>query len=270
MRAGSENSVRDEPRPSSTVMLIRDGAAAPEILMLKRHINSAFGDVYVFPGGVVDPCDTNVHDCCDSLCADDANSMLGTSDALCFFSAAIRELFEETGVLLARPGPGNADGENVARADMEQARHQLIHGELTWDRFVRERKLVLGSRALHYFAHWVTPQSEPKRFSTRFFVATIPAGQVASHDGCELTDSCWKTANEVLAAQESGQMRLIYPTWRTLGDIANFGTADDIVAWADDRQRSGVARVLPAIIDVDGEDKVVLPGDPRYPDSLLA
>jgi 8-oxo-dGTP pyrophosphatase MutT (NUDIX family) len=270
MRTPSRNSAGAEPRPSSTVMLVRDGTAAPEILMLKRHVNSAFGDVYVFPGGVVDPCDTKVHDCCDSPCAEVANSMLGTPDALSFFSAAIRELFEETGVLLAGPTWVEAAQTGIAPEDIERARHQLIQGEISWDCFVRERNLTLGSQALHYFAHWVTPEGEPKRFSTRFFVAAIPAEQKASHDGFELTDSCWKTASDVLAAQRSGRMRLVYATWSTVTDIAKLGTVDDIVAWADDRRRSGVAQVLPAIVDVDGEDKVVMPGDPLYPKTLLA
>jgi 8-oxo-dGTP pyrophosphatase MutT (NUDIX family) len=269
MQALSPSKKVVEPRPSSTVMLIRDGTAAPEILMLKRHMKTAFGDVHVFPGGVVDPCDSKVHDCCDSPCAEAANTILGAPDALNFYSAAIRELFEETGVLLARATQDSERPRTNRSFDDEPARRQLHRGEIAWDRFVRERQLRLGSHSLHYFAHWITPESEPKRFSTRFFVAEMPADQVASHDGCELTDSCWMTAIDVLAAQKSGKMRLIYPTWRTLRDIAKLGAVDDVAAWANDRQQSGVARVLPAIIEVDGKDKVVLPGDPLYPKSLL-
>lgn len=222
--------------------------------MLKRHTKSAFGDVHVFPGGVVDACDAAVYDCCGAVSAADADRALGEVDALCHYSAAIRELFEETGVLLAN-----------RTEDRDAERRSLIRGQISWDRFVHDRNLTLASHSLHYFAHWVTPKSEHRRFSTRFFVAAMPQDQEASHDGVELTDSCWMTAEDVLKAQRNGQVRLIYPTYRTLRDIANLQTVGEIVDWADDRLRSGVARVLPAIVEVDGKDKVVLPGDPRYP-----
>jgi 8-oxo-dGTP pyrophosphatase MutT (NUDIX family) len=246
-------------------MLVRHGPGAPEILLLKRHSRSVFGDVHVFPGGVVDPCDAMVGDCCGKVCDAAANSILGTDNALRFYSAAIRELFEETGVLLAH-NTGNAK-ENapntLAAADTE--RHKLIQGEISWPGFLRDRDLQLASEALHYFAHWVTPGSEPKRFSTRFFMAAMPQGQDASHDGHELTDSRWMTADEVLEAKRRGHVRLIFPTWRTLRDIATFRSVEEITTWANERQKSGVARILPAIVEIDGKESVVLPGDPRYP-----
>lgn len=244
-------------------MLVREGARAPEILMLKRHARSVFGDVHVFPGGLVDPCDTGIDDYCGSVNAVEADKSLGTANALCHYSAAIRELFEETGVLLAY---SDRAGKLPAATSIGEAeRRGLIDGQLAWDRLVRERSLSLATQELHYFAHWVTPKSEPKRFSTRFFVAVMPADQQAVHDGVELTDSRWMTANDVLEAQRNRQVQLIYPTYRSLRDIASFQSVSDIVDWADERQRSGIARVLPAIVEIDGKDKVILPGDPRYP-----
>ena len=231
--------------------------------MLKRHTKSVFGDVHVFPGGVVDPCDTGIDDCCGTVNAAEADRSLGTANALCHYSAAIRELFEETGVLLAYSD--RACEVPAAASIGETERRGLNNGVLAWDRLVRERNLTLAARDLHYFAYWVTPKSEPRRFSTRFFVAPMPAGQLAVHDGVELIDSCWMTARDVLEAQRSRQMQLIYPTYRSLRDIANLQSVSDIVDWADERQRSGVARVLPAIVEIDGKEKVILPGDPRYP-----
>ena len=244
-------------------MLVRDGERAPEVLMLKRHTKSVFGDVHVFPGGVVDACDAAMEDCCDSVTSADADRALGTGDALRHYSAAIRELFEETGVLLAHGAGDSGNTDAPPAGDTE--RRGLIHGELQWDRWVRERQLKLATRELHYFAHWVTPKSEPRRFSTRFFVAVMPANQEAMHDGVELTDSRWMTAQDVLEAQRKRQMQLIYPTYRSLRDIAGFRSVAEIVGWADERLRNGVARVLPAIVEVDGKEKVILPGDPRYP-----
>ncbi len=247
------------PRPSATVALIREGENAPQLLMLRRHAQSAFGDVFVFPGGALDACDSRVRDRCGAVDSAQASAYLGVTDALDYYSAAIREVFEETGVLLAR------GGDAAAEASRDNDRQRLISGELSWDRFLHERDLNLASDRLHYFAHWVTPETEPRRFSTRFFFAAMPEGQQASHDGRELTASCWMTAAGVLEAQRAGRMRLIYPTYRTLQDIAGLKTVDAVINWARDRQHSGVARVLPAIIEVDGKEKVVMPGDPRYP-----
>jgi 8-oxo-dGTP pyrophosphatase MutT (NUDIX family) len=248
-----------EPRPSATVALLREGEGVPQLLMLRRHARSAFGDVYVFPGGALDACDAGVRDCCGAVDSAQASACLGVTDALDYYSAAIREVFEETGVLLAQ----GDDAEVETWRDDD--RRRLISGELSWDRFLHERNLSLASERLHYFAHWVTPETEARRFSTRFFFAAMPEGQEASHDGSELTDSCWMTAAEVLEAQRAGRMRLIYPTYRTLKDIAALKTVDAVIKWASDRQSSGVARILPAIIEVDGKEKVVMPGDPRYP-----
>ncbi|HEX9851776.1 MAG TPA: NUDIX hydrolase [Woeseiaceae bacterium] len=251
-----------EPRPSATVALLREGVTAPQLLMLRRHARSTFGDVYVFPGGVLDACDARIDDCCGSIDGTRATACLGIANALDYYSAAAREVYEETGVLLA-------EGDTAAQALRDDDRARLIRGELSWDQLLRERHLSLASERLHYFAHWVTPESEPRRFSTRFFMATLPEDQQASHDGSELTDSCWMTAAEVLDAQRAGRMRLIYPTYRTLKDIAGLKSVAEVIEWAIDRERSGVARVLPAIIEVDGRETVVLPGDPRYPAKVL-
>ena len=256
-----------DPRPSATVALIRDGKHAPnqapgitpQLLMLRRHVGSTFGDVYVFPGGGLDACDARVQDCCGAVDSAEASACLGVANALDYYSAAIREVFEETGVLLAQ------GGDVAAGSFGDDHRRRLLSGELSWDSFLHEHNLSLASNRLHYFAHWVTPESEARRFSTRFFFAAMPEGQHASHDGSELTDSCWMTAAEVLDAQRAGRMRLIYPTYRTLKDIAGLTTVDAIIDWAKERQRNGVARILPAIIEVDGKEKVVMPGDPRYP-----
>ncbi|MCI0516768.1 MAG: NUDIX domain-containing protein [Woeseiaceae bacterium] len=246
-------------RPSATVALIREGERAPQLLMLRRHAGSVFGDVYVFPGGAVDACDSRVRDRCGAVDGAAATACLGVTEALDYYSAAIREVFEETGVLLAHGGTAVDD------ASLDDDRRRLMRGELAWDRFLQERNLCLESERLHYFAHWVTPETESRRFSTRFFLAAMPEQQQASHDGSELTDSCWMTAAEVLEAQRAGRMRLIFPTYRTLKDIAGLETVDAVIEWARARQRSGVARILPAIIEIDGKEKVVMPGDPRYP-----
>lgn len=160
-----------DPRPSATVALIRDGKHAsnqapgitPQLLMLRRHVGSTFGDVYVFPGGGLDACDARVQDCCGAVDSAEASACLGVANALDYYSAAIREVFEETGVLLAQ------GGDVAVESFGDDHRRRLLSGELSWDSFLHEHNLSLASNRLHYFAHWVTPESEARRFSTRFF-----------------------------------------------------------------------------------------------------
>lgn len=175
-------------RPSSTVVLARDGVTAPELYLVRRHAQSSFGDTYAFPGGVVEPADAGVSGFCRGLSIDEANRSLELEDgAIDYYSAAIRELFEESGVLLA----GKQPDEPVDAADLTSARDALNGGTLRWDRFVADRQFVLRCDALHYFSFWITPVFFDKRYATRFFLAEMPGGQLASHCGGELTDSCW-------------------------------------------------------------------------------
>ena len=257
-----------EPRPSATVLLIRQAEAAPEVFMVQRNPATAFGDVFAFPGGVLDLCDRQAQGFCPNTSQDSANRRLAVeSDALAFFSAAIRELFEEAGVLLARGADGEwAFSRSAGRDDLQVVRHRLNAGELQWPDMLRDNNLQLATDALHYFAHWITPRSREKRFSTRFFAAEIPPGQQAGHDGAELTDSRWMSAADVLLAFRSKDIQLIFPTYMTLKAISEFSDRDEVLDWARERSESGVAAVTPAVVKIDGRPKVVLPGDPRYPD----
>ncbi len=220
------------PRPSATVVLVRQGQDAPEILMVKRHARTAFGSAHVFPGGVLEPADLRVGDRSRDLSDADASRILELpAGGLAFYSAAIRELFEETGVLLAEPDP---DPEHAAAA-----RAALNAGRLAWNRFVADAGLELRCRDLNYIGFWITPEGEPKRFSARFFLARLPAGQAEAHCGGEITDACWMPAAEILAARERGAMRLIYPTRKTLETLATFDAVEPMLAWARDCAAAG-------------------------------
>ena len=245
-------------RPSATVVLVRPGPGEPEAFMVRRHVESAFGAAYAFPGGVIDPEDRLVHDHCTGLSTYDADKNLGVKGGgLDYFSAAIRELFEETGVLLG----------NVERVteDLAAARDALNDGSDNWADFVRRNALMLDCSALHYISHWVTPPSQPKRYSTRFFLAALPDGQAASHCGGELTDSRWATAHETLIAGREGRIRLHYPTIKTLESVARHKTFDALMDWAESCADWGVTTMLPMIIERDGKPAVTLPGELDYP-----
>lgn len=245
-------------RPSSTVVLVRPGNGEPELFMVRRHAKSSFGAAYAFPGGVVDPEDSAVHDYCRGVGPRVADSRLGVKgDGLDYYSAAIRELFEESGVLLA-------DTDEVAEGP-DAARDALNDGSDNWADFVTRNELELWCDDLHYVSHWITPPSIPKRYSTRFFLAAMPERQMAIHCGGELTDSCWMTAHDVLAAGRAGELELHFPTIKTLESIARYKSFDELIEWAASCVEWGVTSMLPIVIERDGEPEVVLPGDRDYP-----
>jgi 8-oxo-dGTP pyrophosphatase MutT (NUDIX family) len=260
--------VTDVPRPSSTIVLLREAEGAPQVLMVHRHARTAFGNNYAYPGGVLDRCDCEVHARCAAPSARDADRLLGVEqNGLDYYSAAIRELFEETGVLLARKSDGQSlSGDPATVRELHELRTGLNAGRISWAELLREHDFLLATDGLEYFAHWITPVSEPKRFSTRFFMAQAPDGQEASHDGAELIDSRWMTAREVLRAGKSGEIKLIFATYKILLGIADLGSAGEVMAWAREVAAAGVAAVRPAIVQSGGRQRVVLPGDPEYPD----
>jgi len=250
------------PRPAATVVVVRQSDPGPEVLMVKRHHRAAFASSYVFPGGVLEPDDELAMTRCDHVTDDDANVELGIDcDGLCYYSAAFREVLEETGVLLASASV-------ATDIDTSSIRDGLNDGSLRWIDFLERFDLRLPCELLHYVAYWVTPRTEPKRFSTRFFVAEMPEGQSALHDGGELTDSCWVTPADALRAGRAGEMKLPYVTRSTLRDIEQFDDVSQIVDWAKSRVANGLAKKLPAFVTVDGKDLIVMPDSPHYPDEF--
>lgn len=246
--------------PSSTVVMLRDGQGAPELLAVKRRAGDAFGDSYAFPGGVVDDDESLAHAFFAPAQSTTANQRLGVDNGLSYYSAAIRELFEETGILLVTE---RSDLTHAEFANIQGYRDKVDRGEIPWTSFLRQCGLSLSSDVLHYFAHWETPYEFPKRWSTRFFLARMPADQVATHCGNELTDICWMTAADILAASRSGDMQLPYPTMRILRDFARMSTIHEMLKWAD-----GKAVELTRTIKIrhEGKTKLVIKGDPGYPE----
>ncbi len=245
-------------RPSSTVVIARAGAQEPEIFMVRRHKDASFGEAHAFPGGVVDLEDSQVHDYCSGLSSAQANAQLGVeNNALDYYSAALRELFEETGVLLA-------DFSSLDE-DINVARDALNGGTLNWVDFVVRNEMSLACDKLHYISHWVTPSSKPKRYSTRFFLTPLPQGQRPEHCGGELTDSCWTTARAMLSAGRCGDVILHYPTVKTLESIARHKSLGELLEWARSCVQWGITSMVPVMIERNGKQEFVLPGDKDYP-----
>ncbi len=247
-------------KPSATIVILREGSSDLEVLLVKRRAGDAFGDSFTFPGGVVDDDESASHAFSQGKTADEANSDLNVAQGgLDYYSAAIRELFEETGILLARDAAGEwlRDG-----PDLCALRKEVDQGALHWSDFLRDQGLRMASDVLHYFAHWETPRSLPKRWSTRFFLAELPPGQDATHDGSELTDCRWIIAADALSLGRDGGMKLPIPTVSTLESLSEFGSVGEVIDWAEDRMVQGIERILPDERISDGKTIYVVPGKP--------
>jgi 8-oxo-dGTP pyrophosphatase MutT (NUDIX family) len=250
-------------KPSSTVVLLREKENAPELLMVRRRAGDAFGGSYAFPGGVVDHDESDAHGLIDGISPDDANATLKLDeDGLDYYSAAIRELFEETGILLARSDSGEWAS---VTPELQRLRIEVDKGRLRWSDFLQTEGLRVACDALHYFAYWQTPLDQHKRWSTRFFLAESPAGQEATHDGSEITDLRWITAVQALAAARERSMKLPQPTVRNLKNIQHCTSVDGMLNWADEQRQHGIVKLRPILVELDGKPKWAVWGDEAYP-----
>ena len=154
---------------------------------------------------------------------------------------------------------------DTCRCLRSELRKELDDGAVPWAEILRSNKLFIACDALHYFTFWETPLQLPKRWAARFFLAEMPPGQDAQHDGSELTDSCWMTATEVLSVGKQGGMQLPFPTLTTLKTISGFKTVDELLRWASAQAAAGVTRIRPVILKHNGKTRFVIPGDPDYP-----
>ena len=220
-----------QPRPAATVILLRNGRSGVEILLLKRNARTRFGPgAFVFPGGAVDAADRGVPCPLDDATA---SAELGVPrGGLAYRHAAIRECFEEAGILLAH----GADGapldfrEPAVRERFAHYRELLRRQELSLAALCEQEALTVYGEQMLYASHWVTPAYAPKRFDTRFFLAVAPPGQQARCCGEETVEQRWVTPDIALAAQQAGTMDLMTPTRDTLERLQRFTSAETVVA----------------------------------------
>lgn len=226
-------------RPAATLLVVRDGdGGSLEVLMLRRSLSAVFmAGAYVFPGGAVDPHDLEsaARQLCTGRSDASASATLGVdSGGLAWWVAAVRECFEEAGILLALDGRGGTAEIHGAQAVERVARHRsaLRSGATTLVDIFAAEGFRIPAGALHYFAHWITPEGESRRYDTRFFATRAPGGQVPEHDGVEAISDLWIRPADALARHEAGEMELFLPTVRTLQTVARFSTSDGFLDWA--------------------------------------
>jgi 8-oxo-dGTP pyrophosphatase MutT (NUDIX family) len=226
------------PVPSGTIVLLRDDPAdGLEMFMVVRHHQIDFASgALVFPGGKVAPQDEDpaVAERCDGADADPVMRAVQVG--------ALREAFEEAGVLLARPAGSDALVDGTRLRGLEAYRDALHGGETTLAEFLEREDLRLACDTLVRFAHWVTPTMMPKRFDTHFFIARAPEDQVLAHDGHESVDSVWITPQRAVADAEAGTRTVIFPTLRNVEMLGEADSVDAAFAAAGARE---VVTVLP-------------------------
>lgn len=220
---------RDNIRLAASVLLLRDTEHRPEVFMLKRPGRGDFPDLHVFPGGKVDE-DDLVPEYLDDLDDGHANRLLGlNAGAIRYWVTAIRECFEECGVLLARRNGKLlelSDAKEVERFD--GYRHRLIDARMSMAELCREENLTLAADHLLYFSHWLTPAVVPRRFDTRFFIARMPAAQETAAHHWETAGSEWVVPDQALAAAAAGQWQMISPTLTSLKSIAGYASVTEV------------------------------------------
>lgn len=249
------------PRPASTILLLRDSTASREIevFMMVRHYEIDFNSgALVFPGGSVDKGDNEI------IARPELYSGAEGLDAadLSFRIAAIRETFEESGILLARP-KGSKALVDARRAQEIEAVHRtvLCEGKTTFLNVLADHGMLLALDLLVPYAHWITPEGMPKRFDTWFFLAAAPPEQAGAHDGKESTDSIWVSPREALAGGESGRFKLPFPTTRNL---IRLGKQPGVETALEDSRGKSIVTVMPVMTKLNGGRQLRIPPEAGY------
>jgi 8-oxo-dGTP pyrophosphatase MutT (NUDIX family) len=227
-----------EPRNAATVVLLRPSACGPEVYLLRRQVSMDFaGGMCVFPGGAVDPRDFDASVAWAGPSPADWADWLGTDEetARALVCAAVRETFEESGVLLAGPSDSTVVADTTGD-DWEADRHALETRELAMTELLTRRGLVLRTDLLGVWAGWLTPVFEPRRYRTWFFVALLPDGQRTRDVSSESSSVTWMSALAATEAVEGEEVRMMPPTYLTCLEIGQYGTPEAVLDAAQGRR----------------------------------
>ncbi|WP_030764087.1 NUDIX hydrolase [Streptomyces sp. NRRL F-2664] len=251
------------PRLAATVMLLRDTPDGPVVHMLRRRTSMAFaGGAYAYPGGGVDPRDEEHHVGWAGPARAEWAARLGTDarTAQAIVCGAVRETFEEAGVLLAGPTPDTVVGDTTGD-DWEADRQALVARELSFADFLRRRGLWLRSDLLGAWARWITPEFEPRRYDTWFFVAALPEGQRTRNASTEADRTVWIRPADAADGYDKGELLMMPPTISTLRSLEPYGSAADALTAASTQD---LAPVLARAALEDGEVVLSWPGHDEF------
>lgn len=253
------------PLPAATIALVREASRGYEILLLQRNHQSGFmPGMFLFPGGALDPEDgaASLYALCDGLDCAAADARLGaTAGALAYWTAAVRECFEEAGVLFAYDARGEIVrlSDAATRERFGRYRAALNAGTTGLLDVLNAEGLRVAADRLTYFSNWITPVGAPRRYDTRFFVAEAPAGQDALHDNRETIHHLWIAPGAALDRHASGEFKMRTPTVTTLKDFAQYDSIASLIAAMS--ARSDIPAILPRI---HASGQRLFPGDAGY------
>jgi len=257
------------PSDAATVMLLRscqdNDIKDIEVLMVLRHRKSSFVPGYhVFPGGVIDPEDYEpgmerfIQGIGREQAARILTDMSHPEKALGAWIAAVRETFEEVGMLIARKKDGSPINVRIREECLrfENYRQALIKRKMKFSQMLEAEDIVLVADCLHYFSHWITPEVLPRRYDVRFFITEAPAQQSVVCDGVELTDHIWLRPSVALKEYDAGRIGMVLPQIMTLVELSRFSSVAEAIASVSE---GNIPANLTKIKQIDGRDVEVMP-----------
>lgn len=266
------NKSKFKPIDAATVILARDQEGGPfEVFIMRRNKKQEFmGGAFVFPGGQLDEadCDPHLAGCAKGLSAEEAKLGLNEPDlpnhkVIGLFFTAVRETFEEAGMLLA----AHQSGAEVDFSDSEihkrfQASRRDLHGgRISLEELAERENIQFTLDLIRPYAHWITPDVQPKRFDTRFLLARLPKGQIPVHDSIEMIESLWITPRDALSESEAGKILLMPPTLKIMEELCEFSSVDELFSAAASRE---IQPILPQPFSEGDTFGLKLPHDSEY------
>lgn len=250
-----------EAKPAATLILIKESAPLAaknfELFMVQRNHQIDFASgALVFPGGKIDDTDKTLAHSESGIVVNDL-----AKEPLIFAIAAIRETFEESGILFA-VNKNNLKPISIGHLrDLQKYRAALVRGEYSFSNLLNDENLLLDVNALSLFTRWITPEQMPKRFDTYFFIARAPEGQLGLHDGYESIDSLWITPTKALAEADSGKYKIIFPTLMNLRRLSEYNNFDDTIRVL---KTTTVKTIIPWTETINGEIFLKIPENAGY------
>ena len=240
--------------PSATIIMVREANNGLETFMVVRHHKIDFASgALVFPGGKIDEQDYEMDIHCEGIKNDDSFDPA-------YKVGAIREAFEESGILFARPRGSKKIISGSKLRELSHYREALHSRQITFGDFLAKENLVLACDELYQFAHWITPEVMPKRFDTQFFIARAP-DQAAKHDGNESVDSLWLTPKEALDGNSGGKYTIIFPTRVNIERLGESDSAEKAIAAS---LRAEIKVILPRLEKREDGTYVIIDEDAGY------
>ena len=251
-------------------MIVRDSDIGVQVFMMKRSLRSSFGGIWVFPGGILEDQDQDIakKNYCNGIDEKKAKAILNyDQESLTYWIASLRETFEETGALIAiRDNNSFFTPTEDEAINLERLRSDLNNGKISFFSILKQLKLKIALERLIYISHWITPDVETKRYTTRFFLTSLNEEVTMTHDDLEGTDSKWIGINEALEAHKAGRISLIMPTIKNLESISSYKNTQEMISAKNAIKAKDIPAIEPKFFKENGQWKGLLPGEYGYED----